>query len=84
MGISDNDRAILENEVEIIFHVAATVNFNTSLREATYINVRSLDILLDMAKNMKNLKVRDAPMFRISAQLTLVLEPGRLTGVVIF
>ena len=56
MGMSAFDRSILENEVNIVFHVAATVHFTTPLKEATYTNVGALDTLLDMAKNMKNLK----------------------------
>ncbi|XP_065216788.1 fatty acyl-CoA reductase wat-like [Planococcus citri] len=56
LGISPTDREIIEKEVEIIFHTAATVKFNAVLREATYINIRTLNVLLDMAKNMKNLK----------------------------
>ncbi|XP_065224398.1 fatty acyl-CoA reductase wat-like [Planococcus citri] len=56
LGISDSDRALIENQVEIIFHVAAYVNFNAPLRKAGYINVRSLDHLFDIAKEMKHLK----------------------------
>ncbi|XP_065206356.1 fatty acyl-CoA reductase wat-like [Planococcus citri] len=56
LGISDHDRAIIENEVDIVFHVASIVNYDAPLRKAGYVNVRSLDILLGMAKKMTKLK----------------------------
>ncbi|XP_065219728.1 fatty acyl-CoA reductase wat-like [Planococcus citri] len=56
LGVSEADQVIIENEVEIIFHAAATVRFDAVLREAAYINIRSTNALLNIAKNMKNLK----------------------------
>ncbi len=57
LGISETDLTILQNEVNVVFHVAATVRFDSPLREAVNINVRSTQDLLDIAKNMRELKV---------------------------
>lgn len=57
LGISESDRNLLQEEVSIVFHVAATVRFDAPLRDAAYINIRSTSDLLDIAKGMKNLKV---------------------------
>ncbi|XP_065220998.1 fatty acyl-CoA reductase wat-like isoform X2 [Planococcus citri] len=57
LGISDTDRDLLQEEVNIIFHVAATVRFDAPLRDAVYINIRSTSDLLDIAKGIKNLQV---------------------------
>ena len=57
LGISDKERIILQAEVNVVFHVAATVRFDAPLRTAVNINVRSTRDLLDIAKNMCKLKV---------------------------
>lgn len=57
LGLSDADVSLLLEKVNIIFHLAAAVNFETKLRDAVYINIRTTNDLLHMAKNMKNLKV---------------------------
>ncbi|XKL66904.1 hypothetical protein PGB90_010324 [Kerria lacca] len=56
LGLSKTDRLILEKEVNVIFHVAATIRFNASLKEAVNINVRSTRDLLNIAKNMTMLQ----------------------------
>lgn len=57
LGICEADRLIIRDEVEVIFHVAATVKFDAPLRCAVYTNIRSAEDLLDMAHSMANLKV---------------------------
>ncbi|XP_065206358.1 fatty acyl-CoA reductase wat-like [Planococcus citri] len=56
LGISEKDQAIIEDEVDIIFHIASLVNFNAPLRSAGYINIRSLDNLFEIARKMIKLK----------------------------
>ncbi|KAK7600946.1 hypothetical protein V9T40_008387 [Parthenolecanium corni] len=56
LGISEKDQITLQNEVNIVFHVAATVKFDAPLRDAVNINVRSTRDLLEIAKKMKHLK----------------------------
>ncbi|KAK6644997.1 hypothetical protein RUM43_001273 [Polyplax serrata] len=54
--LSEEDRRMLVKEVDIVFHCAATVRFDEKLRQAVNINVKSTKYLLDMAREMSNLK----------------------------
>ncbi|VVC29133.1 Male sterility, NAD-binding,NAD(P)-binding domain,Fatty acyl-CoA reductase, C-terminal [Cinara cedri] len=56
MGICEQYQKILENEVNIIIHSAATVRFDEHLRKAVNINIVALQYLLKISKLMKNLK----------------------------
>lgn len=57
LALSVEDRNMLIQNVNVIFHVAATVNFAEKIRRAAAINVRgTLDTLL-LAKEMPDLKV---------------------------
>ncbi|XP_028048936.2 LOW QUALITY PROTEIN: fatty acyl-CoA reductase wat [Monomorium pharaonis] len=55
LGLSEENRKCLL-DVNVIFHVAATVRFNESIRSAVDINVRGTKQLLLFAKEMPNLK----------------------------
>jgi len=56
LGLSkDNRERLLDTNV--IFHAAATVRFNESLRNAVHINIRGTKQLLLLAKEMTKLKV---------------------------
>lgn len=57
LGISTEDREKLSEEVNIIFHGAATVKFDEKLRIAVGINVLGTREVLKLAKSVKNLKV---------------------------
>lgn len=57
LSISIEDRAILTSEVEILFHAAADVRFDESLKEATEINVRGTREIMFLAQQMLSLKV---------------------------
>lgn len=57
LGLSPNDRELIIKNTHIIFHGAATVRFDEKLRQAVNINVRGLQLMLQLAKEMKNLKV---------------------------
>ncbi|XP_054271942.1 fatty acyl-CoA reductase wat-like [Macrosteles quadrilineatus] len=56
LALSDHDRQILTQEVSVVFHGAATVRFDEKLRAAYNINVRGTQEMLNLAKEMKNLK----------------------------
>nr|XP_018907044.1 PREDICTED: putative fatty acyl-CoA reductase CG5065 [Bemisia tabaci] len=56
LGISQQDRDLITDEVDIIFHGAATVRFNEPLRQALAINVEGSRAILQLAKQVKNLK----------------------------
>jgi len=57
LGISAQDRATLIREVSIVFHVAATVRFDEKLKLAVPINVRSTRDVVNLCKEITNLKV---------------------------
>jgi fatty acyl-CoA reductase len=56
LGLSQENRKQLL-DTHVIFHGAATVRFNESLRIAVNINVRGTKQLLLLAKEMPNFKV---------------------------
>ncbi|XP_066153693.1 fatty acyl-CoA reductase wat-like [Euwallacea fornicatus] len=57
LGLSTEDRKRLIEEVNIVFHVAATVRFDEKLVKAVAINVRATRDMLRLAKEMCNLKI---------------------------
>ena len=56
LGLSHLDREKLKENVNVIFHGAATVRFDESFRKAISINVRGSKLLVQFAKKIKNLK----------------------------
>ncbi|XP_044731403.1 fatty acyl-CoA reductase 1-like [Chrysoperla carnea] len=56
-GLSDSDLEFIINEINIVFHAAASVRFDDSLKDAILINTRGTNELLKILKQMKNLKV---------------------------
>lgn len=57
LGLSDEDKRKLSEEVNIIFHGAATVRFDEKLNVAVRINVLGTREMIKLAKSAKNLKV---------------------------
>ncbi|XP_072948546.1 uncharacterized protein [Epargyreus clarus] len=56
LGISEEDRTKIINEVEFIFHGAATVKFDEALKTAVEINVRGTREILELARACTKLK----------------------------
>nr|XP_026483591.1 fatty acyl-CoA reductase wat-like [Vanessa tameamea] len=56
LGIDDKTWAMLTNEVNVIFHAAATVNFVETIKMATLINIRGTREMLKFAKSCTNIK----------------------------
>lgn len=59
MGLSQEIQRELINNVEIILHAAADVRFDETLKNAIKVNIRATRDLLEMAKRMEKLQVRD-------------------------
>ncbi|XP_034103589.1 fatty acyl-CoA reductase wat-like [Drosophila albomicans] len=55
LGISAADRELLKNEVQVVIHCAATVNFAEPLHKAVDINTRATQLMLNLAKEMSRL-----------------------------
>ena len=53
--MSEEDKERMKSEINIIFHSAATIQFNDLLSKSVSMNVRGTKELMDMAKGMKNL-----------------------------
>jgi fatty acyl-CoA reductase len=58
LGLSETDRQMLEDNVSIVFHAAATVRFDDPLKSAVLMNTRGTREVMMILRNMKNLKVR--------------------------
>ncbi|ETN61391.1 hypothetical protein AND_006947 [Anopheles darlingi] len=56
LGISASDREILAENVNIVFHLAATVRFDEKMKTAMQINVKACRDVLDLCHDMKHLK----------------------------
>ncbi|KAM9278660.1 fatty acyl-CoA reductase 1 isoform 4-T5 [Morus bassanus] len=57
LNLSESDKKKLIECINIIFHCAATVRFNETLRDAVQLNVTATQQLLFLAQRMKNLEV---------------------------
>ncbi|XP_074032726.1 putative fatty acyl-CoA reductase CG5065 isoform X2 [Leptinotarsa decemlineata] len=57
LGISEEDRKCLIENVSIIFHSAASVRFDDHLKDAIFTNVRSTREVITLASEMKSLEV---------------------------
>ncbi|XP_029177624.1 putative fatty acyl-CoA reductase CG5065 isoform X2 [Nylanderia fulva] len=55
LGLQPEDRDMLIQRVNIVFHSAATVRFNESLKVAVNLNTRGTDRILDLCRRMTNL-----------------------------
>ncbi|OWR47189.1 fatty-acyl CoA reductase 1 [Danaus plexippus plexippus] len=56
LGLSEDDRAILLKQTQILFHVAASVRFDDPLKVAVRLNLFGTKQVVDLAKDMKNLE----------------------------
>jgi len=57
LGISQEDRFRLTEEVQIIYHMAATIRFDEPIKKAVLLNTRGTKFMLDLAKECKKLLV---------------------------
>lgn len=57
LGLSEEDRKMLANNVQFIYHCAATIRFDEPLKHAVLLNTRGTKFMLDLAKECKKLEV---------------------------
>lgn len=57
LGINPNDRKVLIENTNIVFHVAATVRFDEKLKLALNINVNGTREMMLLSREMHDLKV---------------------------
>lgn len=56
-GINAKDRQLLVENVNLVYHMAASVRFDDPLNYSIFVNVRSTREVLKLVKEMKNLLV---------------------------
>lgn len=57
LGISKEDQQLLANEVTIVYHCAATVRFDETLKKAVLLNTRGTKLMLELAETFKKIIV---------------------------
>lgn len=57
LGLNENDRNTIINEVNIVFHNASVIKFNEKLSVAFNLNTIGTKTVLDLCLSMTNLKV---------------------------
>ncbi|XP_045770535.1 fatty acyl-CoA reductase 1-like [Maniola jurtina] len=57
LGICAEDRTLIVNRTNIIFHVAASVRFDDSLKTAARLNLRGTKEMVELAKEVRHLEV---------------------------
>lgn len=57
LGLKEEDVKTLADNVDIVFHVAATVRFNETLREAADLNTFGTKRVMELCSKMKNIRV---------------------------
>ncbi|BES94747.1 Male sterility protein [Nesidiocoris tenuis] len=57
LGMSAEDRAFLQKEIDMVIHAAATIRFDEALRKAVLLNTRGTRQVLELASGMTNLKL---------------------------
>ncbi|XP_060533265.1 putative fatty acyl-CoA reductase CG5065 isoform X2 [Cylas formicarius] len=56
LGLSDADKQFLIDNIDIVYHSAATVKFNEALKNAVILNTLGTKRVLDLCKKMNRLK----------------------------
>jgi alcohol-forming fatty acyl-CoA reductase len=57
LGISATDAKVLCENVQIVFHSAATIKFNEDLKSAVEMNLKGTQRMVDLARQMRRLEV---------------------------
>lgn len=57
IGLDDIDAEMLQDRIDIVFHVAATVRFNEPLKDAANLNTFGTQRVMELCTKMTNLKV---------------------------
>eukprot|EP01095_Lingulamoeba_sp_RSL-Kostka_P017255 TRINITY_DN8857_c1_g1_i1.p1 TRINITY_DN8857_c1_g1~~TRINITY_DN8857_c1_g1_i1.p1 ORF type:complete len:170 (-),score=52.38 TRINITY_DN8857_c1_g1_i1:112-621(-) len=74
LGMSDEDLELIQNEVNVFIHSAATIEFNEPLNVALKLNVLGTLNLFKIAKKAKNLEA----FTHISTAYTNCIKKGRI------
>lgn len=81
IGLTAYESKMLQDKIDIVFHVAATVRFNEPLKDAANLNTFGTKRVMELCTKMKNLKVScasEANLLHLKRRLhnNIFLEPG--------
>lgn len=74
LGLKSNDYRRLVSEVSVVFHCAATLRFNDTLRNAVKINMEGTKSVLELCNNLKNVKGVTGVVTTVVADKTAVMD----------
>lgn len=57
LALDEIDRKKITEQVEMIYHCAATIRFDEKLQKAVFLNTRGTKLMLELAKECKKLIV---------------------------
>lgn len=57
LGISEEDRKLITDNVSLIYHFAATIRFDEKLKRAVELNTRGTQEMIKLGLECKNLEV---------------------------
>ena len=57
LGLSDDSRRLLQDQVSYVYHCAANVRFDQPAQKAVFLNLRSTRDAVELARSTKQLKV---------------------------
>lgn len=58
LGLSAADRQMLIDNINFVYHMAATIRFDEPLKKAVLLNTRGTKLVLELSRQIKNLEVR--------------------------
>jgi nucleoside-diphosphate-sugar epimerase len=62
LALSEEDKSVLIDTVSVVFHAAATINFNATLQSAINTNLIGTQRVLQLCHHMPNITVRNTTM----------------------
>lgn len=57
LNLTDFDKKMLQDEVTVVYHIAALLKMDATLKQAVNMNVEATMTLLNICTSMRNLKV---------------------------
>lgn len=60
LGLSAADKKFVQDTIEFVYHMAATIRFDEGLKKAIVLNTRGTKAMIDLCKGMKKLEVRSS------------------------
>jgi alcohol-forming fatty acyl-CoA reductase len=57
LGLSNDHLSLVVRETDVVFHFAATLNFEAPIKQSVQMNVKGLDYVMTLSKQMPNIKV---------------------------